>query len=100
MVSTIVVLYLSLLTETKKDIDVQLFAISKYNSYVECKDHKAFLERKKTLKLLNTPEGKSYMYFCTIISYDPNDSEKHKYIPKIPYCSKNKKNLYYCGHPI
>lgn len=100
MISTIVVLYLSLVTETKKDIDVNLYALSKYGNYNECRSHRNLLEKKGAKQYYNVPEGKRLMYFCSIIKYDSNFPDIHSYVPKIPYCNKEKKGKYFCGYPI
>jgi hypothetical protein len=103
MISTIIVLYLSVLTETKNNIDVNFFAISKYTSFEECRSHKSFLDKKNIKNKYSDVNKQAKIYFCSAVPKGKDLKSKkeiQEYVSEIPYCSKYKKNKYFCGHPI
>jgi hypothetical protein len=94
MITTIVVLYLSVVTETKDNVDITFFPVNKYSSYRQCEGHKKIID-KKQVKYIQ-PKNKTKLYFCSSIPY----TDAHSYIDEIPQCSKYIKNKYFCGYPI
>lgn len=99
MITTIVVLYLSVVTEIKGNVDITFLPVNKYSSYRECEGHKKIID-KKQLKFVQS-KNKTKLYFCSSIPYDTKAlKETHSYVEEIPQCSKYVKNKYFCGYPI
>lgn len=98
MTTSLVILYLSVLVGGSTNYDVQLHPISRYEKKAQCEEHKKYVVR--SMKKQGTYDKSTMIFFCTPIKYNNDNPEIFSYVPKIPFCKKQKKSVYFCGYPL